>query len=248
MRLPEERELLPYAAGFPPGRRWLVLAPHADDETLGAGATMALAVERGVEVHLVVLTDGARQGDAGEREGEVLAAARELGVPPPELWRFPDRGLAARLPALVRAVAAALRRLAPDTVLVTSPVELHPDHRAAALATQRAVRRHTLLGVARRPPAWVAAYEVSAPMHPNLLVAADPVWERKRRAIACHRSQLAVLPYDRVTEALGCIRALTLPGCEHAEGFHVLPARAVARRSARGWAAAMGPPLGVSGR
>ncbi|MFN4262929.1 MAG: glycoside hydrolase family 99-like domain-containing protein [Thioalkalivibrionaceae bacterium] len=38
---------------------WWVLAPHADDETFGLGGTLALALDQGIAVHVMVLTDGA---------------------------------------------------------------------------------------------------------------------------------------------------------------------------------------------
>jgi LmbE family N-acetylglucosaminyl deacetylase len=235
-------------AGFPPGLSWLVLAPHADDETLGMGATLAQAASRGVDVHLVVVTDGGRQGDPSEREAEAIAAAAELGIAPPVFWRFADRTLAEARPRLEAAIHAAATALAPETIFVTSPVELHPDHRALALATQRVVRRTSLLGLRRRAPHWVAAYEVATPMLPNLLVAGDVTWERKRRAVTAYRSQLAHNRYDVVAEAMGVIRRLTLAGCEHAEAMHVLPAAAVARLRPGSWAALMGSPLGVRER
>lgn len=245
-RLPLEADLIPYVAGFPPGRRWLVLAPHPDDETLGMGATLSLAVSRGVDVRLAIVTDGARQGVPAAREAEAVAAVGELGLPPPEFWRFADRTLAGSQPRLLEAILAAVKKHLPETVFVTSPVELHPDHRALAVATQRAVRRTSLLGLRQRSPLSLAAYEVATPMLPNLLVAADESWERKRRAVAAYASQLDHNPYDRVAEALGVIRRLTLAGCQHAEAFHVLPAAVVARRSATAWAALMGSPLGVT--
>lgn len=245
LRLPPERELAPYRPGFPPGRRWLVLAPHADDEVLGLGATIVLARRRGIEVAAVVVTDGARQGSAAEREAEAIAAAERLGIAPPELWRFADRTLAASMGPLESAIGEAVRRSAPDTVLVTSPVELHPDHRALAVAVQRSLRRLTRCGMRRRPPQWVVAYEVGTPIRANLLVAADEAWEIKRAALACYSSQLAFTPYDRVMEALGAFRCLTLPGCERAEAFHVLQTTGLVRRTARGWASLVGSPAAL---
>ena len=239
-RFPVESDVIPYAAGFPPGGRWLVLAPHPDDEVFGLGATLAIAAARGIEVRVVVVTDGGAQGDPAEREREAAAAAAALGVPPPEFWRLADRSLRPADAALRRRLREAFARLAPDVVFVTSPVELHPDHRALALAVQRAVRAATLAGLRERPPRWVAAYEVGTPLAPNLLVAADGGWEAKRRAGACYAAQLAFRRYDEVAEALGTLRALTLDGVARAEALHLLPARRVARLSGRGWAARMG--------
>jgi LmbE family N-acetylglucosaminyl deacetylase len=246
-RLAAESELIPYAAGFPPGRRWLVLAPHPDDEVLGPGATLAQAVTRGVEVFVAVVTDGGAQGDPAEREREARAGAAALGLGGPELWRFPDRSLDPSDRALRRALRGALTRYDPDVVLVTSPVELHPDHRALALALQGVLRRATLAGSRSRSPRWVAAYEVSAALRPNLLVAADTAWEAKRRAVGCHASQLGYRCYERAMDGLAAFRALTLSGVERAEAFYVLPAPRVARLSARAWAAMMGSAAGVAG-
>ena len=246
-RLPVETELVPYAPGYPPGRRWLVLAPHPDDEVFGLGATLAVASRRGIEVTVVVITDGAAQGSAAQREEEARAAARELDLGEPRFWRFADRSLDPSDRRIRVKLVEVLAETAPDVVFVPSPVELHPDHRAMALALQQVLRRRSLCGVRRRPPAWVAAYEVGAVLRPNLLVAADAGWEAKRRAAACYASQLEFRPYDAAMEALGTWRRLTLDGCERAEAFHLLSVPVVVRRSARNWAAQMGSPEGVIG-
>jgi N-acetylglucosamine malate deacetylase 1 len=244
-RFPVESDLIPYSASFPPGARWLVLAPHPDDEVFGMGATVALAVARGVEVRVAIVTDGAAQGEAAEREAAAAAAAAAIGVPAPELWRLADRSLRPDGAELGRRMREAFSRLGPDVVFVPSPVEIHPDHRAVALAVQRAVRAATLGGLRERPPHWVAAYEVGTALAPNLLVDAGGGWEAKRRAGACYAAQLAFRRYDEVAEALATLRSLTLDGVGRAEAFHLLPARAVARLSARAWAARMGaaPPV-----
>ncbi|HPC82948.1 MAG TPA: PIG-L family deacetylase [Thermoanaerobaculaceae bacterium] len=239
-RLPEEGELIPFAGGFPPGRQWLVLAPHPDDETLGLGGTLALAAGRGVEIAIVCLTSGDAQGVAGVREDEARRAAGELGVAPPLFWRLPDRGLGAMRSGLAARLGRLFDESGAETVVTPSLVELHPDHRAVALAVQVALRRRFAWGLRRRAPAWVVAYEVGAPLLPNLLVEVDATWDRKRRALACYASQLGFRPYAAVTEGLGALRTLTLPSAQRAEGFFVLPARRVARLGARRWASQMG--------
>lgn len=236
----QESEIVPYVSGQLPGRRWLVLAPHPDDEVLGGGATLTAAIAGGCEVTVVCVTSGGAQGEAREREREAEEAARELRLPAPEFWRLADRRLAAAGGELRRRLGEVLTRVMPDTVLTPSPVELHPDHRAVAWQLHCVLRRRLLWGWRRGLPAWVAAYEVSVPILPNLLVAADSSWEPKRRALACYRSQLAFRPYAAVMEGLGALRTLTLPDSEHAEAFHVLPARVLARHSHRWWASRLG--------
>lgn len=97
------------------GDRFLVVAAHPDDETLGCGGIIRSLVERGVEVRVVFLTNGdgywAAAGSEAEglrwgpesymelgrrRENEARAAAKQLGLPDEslEFYGFPDRGLA----------------------------------------------------------------------------------------------------------------------------------------------------------
>jgi LmbE family N-acetylglucosaminyl deacetylase len=247
-RLPIETELIPYEASFPPGQRWLVLAPHPDDELFGMGATLAEAACRGLEVGVVIVTDGAAQGDAAAREEEARCAVTGLGVAPPEFWRFPDRSLSAGNRQLAHALQAALEERKPDAVFVTAPIDLHPDHRALALALQRTLRRRAVRRLRVGPPEWVICYEIALPILPNLLVASPRGWEVKVRAGLAYASQLRFRPYDRLMEAMGTLRALTLADNGRAEAFFVLPASHVVRLTARRWAALMGSPRGVTRR
>src|ERR671930_469131 len=66
--------------------RVLVLAAHPDDEVLGMGGTIAVHIDRGDQLRVVVVTDGSSTqypGDSETRlrkEEEALRAAAELGV------------------------------------------------------------------------------------------------------------------------------------------------------------------------
>ncbi len=92
----------------------VVFGAHPDDETLGAGGFIHDAVQSGARVTIVTFTNGdgylrgvdvdfrtllstpARFIEFGKRrQGEALAAARQLGVPPSQVLflGYPDRGL-----------------------------------------------------------------------------------------------------------------------------------------------------------
>lgn len=85
-RLDALPELPEAALRSPAIERLLVVAAHADDETLGCGATIALARRLGTAVDVVIVTDGAAaHGDASaalaaERRAEAEAALAELGT------------------------------------------------------------------------------------------------------------------------------------------------------------------------
>ncbi len=243
-----EPELVPYAPGRLDGSPLLVLAPHADDETFGCGGALALAARRGARVHVVVVTDGGAQGDPEARREEAREAARRLGIPEPEHWGLPDRSLDPADPALRERLAALFAATAPAVVLVPSPGEIHPDHRALALAVysvlQAAVPGSALHDAS--PELRLAAYEVSALIRPNLLVDVSEVWDEVLAAAKAYESQIGVHPYVEALEGRASARRLTLPDTvRRAEAYFVVDLRHVRTHSAAEWASEHAPSAGL---
>ncbi len=238
-----EQELVPYAPGRLEGDPVLVLAPHPDDEVFGCGGFLAAAAEEGRTVQVVVLTDGAAQGEEAVRRAESVEAARRLGTGEPLFMGLPDRGLEPELPALREAIAGALGRTEPALVLVPSPAEVHPDHRATALAAYRLLADpETQL----RGDLKLVTYEVSAVLHPNLLLDVSVVWDRVLHAARAFASQLEFHPYLEILDALATARRLTLgPAVRRAEAYFRTPLSLVRRQTVLEWAAAQGPSAGL---
>lgn len=177
----------------------LVIAPHADDEILGAGAIMARAAQGGARVAVVVATDGTAS-DPG-RDATVLAAMRRdecragldrmLGHVPALLFLDqPDGSLSSN--AIPRAQMAALSAFCadvePDTVLVTDPADGHPDHKAAFGIASRIVGA----GIGRMLQVMPVSQRVDCLFDPTGFapIAVGDFAARKRAALAAHRSQL----------------------------------------------------------
>lgn len=177
----------------------LVIAPHADDEILGAGAIMARAAQAGTRVAVVVATDGAAS-DPG-RDAALLADMRRdecraglermLGYVPAVLFlEQPDGALSSSAipPARWAALAAFVEDAAPETILVTDPADGHRDHKAAfglasRLVSAGAGRRLQVMPVSQRVDGRFDATGYAA-------IAVADFAARKRAALACHRSQL----------------------------------------------------------
>lgn len=154
----EARSVRPFHRLPPSGTRILVLAPHPDDEILGAGGLMETAVLRGATVHVVVATDGehgpdrvgAGPGLAATREIETRQAAARIGLGADALsflgyadgslaaawgerWTASPRdGGAEPADAIVDALRSALDAAAPDTLVLPLTIDAHPDHAALA--------------------------------------------------------------------------------------------------------------------
>ncbi len=241
-----EIELVPYAPGMLDASPLLVLAPHPDDEVFGCGGLLTLAGQAGSEVHVAVVTDGGVQGDPATRRAESRSAAQAMGLGAPDFWGFADRGLDPDDRKLRERIRETLLQVRPQAVLVTSPAEVHPDHRALALAVYQLLHEATseladLTGETR-----VVAYEVSAVLRPNLLVDVTPVWEQVLTAARAFASQVEVKPYVEVLDAIATARRLSLPsGVRRAEAYHVVDAEWVREHPVVDWAAVQGPSAGL---
>lgn len=207
--------LLP-ASTLPDWAPAIVLAPHPDDESLACGGLIARLRAHGASVRLVVVSDGAASHPQSRefppprlrelRRRELLAAAHELDLPSEDVsfldlpdGRVPHPGDERFAPALRRLEEAADGVQA--CVLVASwRFDPHGDHVATyelARALQRRLRaRPRLLEYV----VWGWTLPPEFPVHDEppcgVRLAAGPAVERKRRAIACHRSQLGQVVRD----------------------------------------------------
>ncbi|MDA8344525.1 MAG: PIG-L family deacetylase [Thermaerobacter sp.] len=181
---------------------FLFVSPHPDDVELGCGGTLATLARAGAEVHLAVVTDGRlgtrdplRMPDeiALIRSKEQQAAAKELGAKL-RMLGLPDGGPHDYYRLRDRAVAL-IRDVRPDYVFVCDPYlpyEVHSDHRMVGLAVSEAV---LLAGLPHYAGGSGAAHDTEGILYyfPRRATELSPLDEeslaRRRRALACHRSQ-----------------------------------------------------------
>lgn len=180
----------------PPPIPTLVIAPHPDDETLGAGGLISHLCALGVAVTVVAVTDGenAYADAAGLREvrqREQTAALKRLGVSQENVHRLHlvDSGVTASEAELVRGleplVTAGMHIIAPWSG------DPHPDHEACGRAAETLAN---LVGVPltsyffwtwhRYKPTSLDGLEVV-----SFQLSADER-QAKADALACHTSQL----------------------------------------------------------
>lgn len=184
--------------------RWLVLAPHADDETIGAGGLIAETAAEGRLAAVAFVTDGrgshglqAPSDLAAIRRREARAALRRLAPdgPVPIFLDWPDsappKPCDPAWRAALRRLLALCRSRRVDAIAATSALDPHCDHRAAA-----ALARDTANGAMRGVK--VFDYVVWAERLPN-----GPAFRTEHRppgprrlALAQHRSQLTSLHGD----------------------------------------------------
>ncbi len=134
--------------------RWLFVSPHDDDIAVGGAMWVDAAVQAGIKVDILVVTDG-RMGYCSPEQQHTIAKIRQdetyesfevLGVPRERVHYigYPDGGLfelqgrrAARpgeaaiegYVGLQNAMTKHLRTTQPTRLFVPSAADLHPDHR-----------------------------------------------------------------------------------------------------------------------
>lgn len=190
------RRLSASPVAVPISGRVVVVAPHPDDEVLGAGGTTAALVARGARIFLVSVTDG-EASDPGRAEELRRIRPRESARAAARLGTTPHGSLSLRLPdGGVRAddVEAVLTPVLEPGDLVLAPWarDGHPDHDETGLAAERACREAGADLLAYLVWAWHWAQPSDLPW--GRLRRVDfghAIARRKRRAVRSFSSQVS---------------------------------------------------------
>lgn len=216
-------------------RKILVIAPHPDDETIGAGGTIAKYAADGDEVTLLTVSGHLpplySREDYEKTVEEASRAYAILDVANSSFLEIPATMLGDRpVHEFNGLIADAVNNLRPDIVLCPFP-DRHIDHRLVFEATMVATRP---VG-AGRDIGIVAAYETLSETHwnaphiepgfiPNWVVDISDHIETKMAALRCYESQIPPFPgprSERAVEALAIFRG-TQAGFAFGEGMHLI--------------------------
>ncbi len=204
--------------------RILVVAPHADDETIGMGGTIARHAREGHEVVVAVVTG---HGDDGPHplwprevwdrvRAEARTACDVLGVSELLFEEVPAAMVGDQpLWKLNKVIAAIVERAAPDALYVPFPFDLHRDHREVFHSLSVAWRSSSAAGRNIRD---IHCYEVQSETHwnapylepgflPTMWTDIGATLEVKLEALSCYKSQIRPAPDARSLEA---VRALAV--------------------------------------
>jgi LmbE family N-acetylglucosaminyl deacetylase len=194
--------------------RILIVAPHPDDESLGAGGLLQRAFAAKIPVKVVFATcgdnnpwaqrywerrwtigtqDQQRWGERRRREAlnaiEVLGGSAEVA----SFMNYPDQGITDLFMAadsgLAKRFTEEIRGWEPTLLIIPSVIDSHPDHSALCVLLSRIAHSigspRVLEYLIHRPSVEVVRKPIV-----NRLTQAEI--EIKRRAILCHQTQLAL--------------------------------------------------------
>jgi len=212
----------------------LVVAAHADDESLGCGGAIARHVSKGDSVTVMFMTDGVSSRDTNSdyitlRESASSQAMAILGVSDIRQSNFPDNKMdSITLLDVVKDIEVVINDIKPEIVYTHFAHDLNVDHRVT----------HSAVMTACRPQSWssikkILSFEVLSSTEwnsptaiqfiPNYFVDISDFWEQKLEALKCYHEEMRVFPHSRsyeCVEALAVLRGAT-NGLFKAEAFYV---------------------------
>lgn len=214
----------------------LVIAPHADDEIIGCGATMAKHIANAEDVYVIIATNANKGAPElfdekiiNKVRSEALEAHVFLGVketffldfPAPALNAFPEYKISLEISKIIN-------KIQPSILYLPHPGDLHQDHKAIYRASLVAVRPQGYYNVKEiycyetlSETEWTPSQE--NPFVPNVFNDVSSFFDNKLDAMKFFKSQIKEFPHTRsleTFEALAKYRGATV-GVQRAESFMV---------------------------
>jgi len=176
MRFSEVLE--PVALDIPVNKRILVIAPHPDDELLGAGGLIILAEKNQCDIKVVFLTNAGKPQNRIDAE-RILPKLGVTGL----FLEHPVREIDPQ--SAGRQIAAELGSWTPDIVCLPFILDDHPDHRT----TSAVLRELCEIAVDVPTRAMVLAYQVYSTLIPNVVLDISDVIDKKISLLSEYETQ-----------------------------------------------------------
>ena len=183
----------------------LIIAPHADDESIGCGGLMVLY---GKKCDILLLTDGRKGYDSRLdtvdedalvhiRESELQSVSNLCGIRHIIKLRIPDGTIHSHMNDVLGVDITSY-----DFIFVPNRYERHKDH---CIIPDLALK----MKKQQRSKAQIIEYEVWSPM-PNPVFALDisSVFSQKEHLVSQYQSQIKYKDYVRMTQGLNQYRGV----------------------------------------
>ena len=118
----------------------VILAPHADDETLSCGGVISKFIEAGRDVYVYVFSSGL------SNVSEFNAACRVLKATPHPFTHFKTRTFSESRQQILDCMVEIRKQLNPSIVFVPASSDCHQDHRVIYEEGKRAFKHCTIYG------------------------------------------------------------------------------------------------------
>ena len=217
-------------------KKILVVAPHADDESLGCGGTILKHISEGDEVHWLLVTgmstdDGYNENLVRKRSAEINKVAKcygfkstiELMFPPASLEEISKKNIISQIGSIVNSIE-------PEVVYTVYRNDAHSDHAVVYDSVIAATKSFRYPFIRR-----ILAYETMSEtdfglkpedggFKPNVYINITNYLETKLNIIAMYKSEIGDFPFPRSREALEALAKVRGVQCsaQAAEAFMLI--------------------------
>ncbi|MAD91473.1 MAG: GlcNAc-PI de-N-acetylase [Gammaproteobacteria bacterium] len=217
-------------------RKVLVVAPHADDETLGCGGTLLKHFDGGDEIYWLLVTDmslesGFLQTQIEARELEISKIIELYGFKETYRLGFPPAALeAVPMKDIIQAISSVVDKLHPEIIYSVFRNDVHSDHSIVSDAVMAATKSFRYPSVKR-----VLAFETLSEtefslrvdgehFRPNVFVNIEKYLTQKIEIMEQFKSEMGEFPFPRSAQAIQALAKYrgVQAGCESAEAFMLL--------------------------
>jgi len=187
--------------------KMIVFAPHPDDETLACGGTIIKKLQEGLNVYIILMTDGRHSHDlilrikepspeqiARIRTAEFKEATMILGVNPENklLLGFEDTKLGQHMTEAKKIVVEILLKISPSEVYLPYRSDGPEDHRSTYEIVRDSITRTNTHPRIFEYPVW-AVWDGKIPQHGLKVQKVDVSRElaKKKEAVSKYKSQIS---------------------------------------------------------
>ncbi len=198
----------------------VVIAPHADDETLGCGGTLLRHKQLGDRIHWVLITSmnkdsGYSSQQIKTRNDQIASVKAEYGFSTFNNLGFsPSKLDATPLSEVINSLRSVFEQIRPHTVYTPFEGDAHTDHMVTFKAVNACVKSFRSSSVSR-----VLAYEtisetdsnlstIGGSFRPNVFCDIGNHLDRKMRIMNIYESELEPFPFPRSLVAIKALAEL----------------------------------------
>ena len=214
----------------------LVVIAHSDDETIGAGGSLARHLNQGDKVCVVSMTDGVGsrfelEEEANLRKESAEQASNKIGFTWLDCGSFPDNAMdTVPLIEVVRFIEKIKKDLYPDIIYTHSAADLNIDHQIVNRAVLTAFRpnydqKFSEIRAMEIPSSTDYSHEkTTSTFTPNLFIDIEKTWEKKLEGLQCYDKEIRQAPDSRSYEGIENLAKLrgNQVGLCYAEAFEIL--------------------------
>jgi N-acetylglucosamine malate deacetylase 1 len=214
----------------------LVVAPHADDESLGCAGTILRYRDEGASIHWLLVTGMTNQPDFNDeqistRDEEIKKVQKKYKFDSVTRLDFPPAALdTVPLLSIIKAISLSVENIAPDIVFTPYRNDAHSDHKIVFDAVMSASKSFRYPFI-KRGLAYETISETDFGMkpedggfRPNIYIDISNYLEEKLDILEIFQSEMGEFPFPRSRKAISALANLRGAQCNahSAEAFMLI--------------------------